>query len=405
MIFAAVRARPVAARLVPGLLMGMAGLAWQPVGAQAPSPQVETIVTAQPDIIDLEFHQDRRQFVWTDAIGRLWLGNVNESDCLFEPRNGKGTLVDRDALTIAQTLTIPINGPEWIHTAEGPKIVYTKLLPDSAPTRGNARLALATELPGGRWVTDYLSPELARNGPYASKDTDDAHPRISYAAANGTRMWREIDDPSTEEAIPMAQNGQRSVRWIEGERALIYAAPVGGQNQVHRYDIDSKQVTQLTFDDGEKDLKSVPWMWRAPEFGGEHLFFTIADYRELRVYRQLPDGNGGLAWSVIYSAQLPPWLKIMSPEPFVYQGRSYIYFVSAVGADSYASMVWLSNIDRDAPWTVKLVDNTVKRQRSDPEVFFCSDGAYLYFNRADQSTVPARQEGVWRVFTGLGPIR
>ena len=115
---------------------------------------------------------------------------------------------------------------------------------------------------------EYLSPELARNGPYASKDEDDAHPRISYAAANGTRMWREIDDPSTEEAIPLAQNGQRSVRWVEGERALIYVAPVNGLNQVHRYDVDSKQLTQLTFDDGAKDLKSVPWMWRAPEFGG-----------------------------------------------------------------------------------------------------------------------------------------
>lgn len=389
----------------PARLLGLALIAAMAWPALAQGTQPEAQVTAQPDIIDLEFNQARRQFVWTDAVGRLWLGNVRESDCMFSPRNGKGVLVDRDALTIAQTLTIPINGPEWVSTAEGAKIAYTKLLPESAPTRGNARLALATELAPGQWATEYLSPELARNGPYASKDENDAHPRISYAAANGTRLWREIDDPSTEEAIPLAQNGQRSVRWVEGERALIYVAPVNGLNQVHRYDIDSKQLTQLTFDDGAKDLKSVPWMWRAPEFGGEHLFFTIADYRELRVYRQLPDAQGQLAWTVIFSARLPAWQKIMSPEPFVYEGRSYVYFVSSVGSDTYASMIWLSNIDASAPSTVKLVDNTVKRQRSDPEVYFCADGAYLYYNRADQASVPARQEGVWRVFTGLAPGR
>lgn len=389
----------------PSLLLGLtlSVITMSAVHAQGTQPEAQ--VTAQPDIIDLEFNQSRRQFVWTDAIGRLWLGNVRESDCMFSPRNGKGVLIDRDALTIAQTLTIPINGPEWVHTAEGAKIAYTKLLPESAPTRGNARLALATELAPGQWSTEYLSPELARNGPYASKDDSDAHPRISYAAANGTRLWREIDDPSTEEAIPLAQSGQRSVRWVEGERALIYVAPVNGLNQVHRYDIDSKQLTQLTFDEGAKDLKSVPWMWRAPEFGGEHLFFTIADYRELRVYRQLPDAQGQLAWTVIFSTRIPPWMKIMSPEPFVYEGRSYVYFVSSVGSDTYASMIWLSNIDASAPSTVKLVDNTVKRQRSDPEVYFCADGAYLYYNRADQASVPAQQEGVWRVFTGLVPGR
>jgi len=382
-----------------------AALAWAilPWASAADVQPNESLVTSQPDIIDLEFSHTRSQFVWTDAIGRLWVGNINPQTGLFEPTNGKGMLVDREALSIVKTMTIPINGPEWITTAKGDQIVYTKFLPNAAQTKENARVAYAEQGDDGAWTVQFLAPDGPRNGPYASHDAADTRPRISYANELGHRYWREIYDAATEEAIPLAQQGQRSVRFVEGQRALIYAAPINGVNQILYYDLDTKSIEQLTFDAKDKDLKSVPWMWRAPEFGGEYVFFTVVDYRELRVYRRLPADGGVLQWTPIYTTQLPLWLKIMSPEPFVYNGTSYIYFVTATAPDTYASQVWLSNIDASAPFTRKVSADTLYRQRSDPEVFFCADGAYLYYNRADQSTLPAKQEGVFRAFTGLTP--
>ncbi|HSV60344.1 MAG TPA: hypothetical protein VLJ19_15725, partial [Variovorax sp.] len=381
-----------------------APLAWMltmPVHAQVPV-QNESLVSSQPDIIDLEFSQDRAQFLWVDAVGRVWIGNIDRNTGLFSPANGKGTLVSADGMSIAKTMVIPTNGAEWVSTATGEAVVFSTFLPGAAKTKDNARIALATETGPGQWQTTVLSPEATRYAPYASHDSGDALPRLSYVDGAGTHYWRNLFDAGSEALVPQANPTQRSVRFVQGARAMIYAAPVNGVQQVLHYNLDTQQLEQLTFDEGDKDIRTVPWMWQAPEFGGEYLFFTVVNYSELRVYRKLlAPGAQQPAWTVIYTAKFPNRLTVMSPEPFTYQGKSYIYLVTSKAPDTYASVVWLSNIDADNAFVRKLTPDSPVRQRSDPEVFFTQQGPYLYFNRADQSVLPAKQEGVYRTFTGL----
>jgi len=372
-----------------------------PAAAQTPV-QNESLVTTQPDIIDLEFSQDRGQFLWVDATGKVWLGNIDRNTGMFSPANGKGVLVSNQGMTIAKTLLIPINGAEWVSTANGESVVFSTFLPNTPKTKENARIALATETAPGMWQTNIISPEANRFAVYASHDPGDPQPRLSYVDGDGVHYWRNAFDPASEALVPLANLGQRSVRFVQGARQMIYATPIDGVQQVVRYDLDTQAMEQLTFDEGDKDLRTVPWMWQAPEFGGEHVFFTVVNYTELRVYRKTP-GPGGqpASWKVIYSAKFPKWLTVMSPEPFTYQGKSYIYLVTSKSPDTWASVVWLSNIDAANSFVRKLTPDSPLRQRSDPEVFFTSQGPYLYFNRADQSSVPAKQEGVWRTHTGL----
>lgn len=393
----------VAAALMALTAAVCVALAPSPGRAQTPAPN-ESLVTAQPDIIDLEFSQERAQLLWVDAVGRVWLGNVDRSTGMFSPQNGKGVLISAAGMNIASTLLIPINGAEWLSTAAGESVVFSTFLPNAPKTKENARIALATEVSPGRWQTSIVSPEANRFAVYTSRDPADPQPRLSYVDGAGVHYWRNAFDPASEALVPFANLGQRSVRFVQGARAMIYATPINGVQQVVRYDLDTQQLEQLTFDAGDKDLRTVPWMWQAPEFGGEHLFFTVVNYSELRVYRKTPSPDGQPAtWNVIYTARFPKWLTVMSPEPFTYQGRSYIYLVTSKSPDTWASTVWLSNIDAASPFVRKLTPDSPVRQRSDPEVFFTSEGPFLYFNRADQSVLPAKQEGVWRTHTGLPP--
>ena len=189
-------------------------------------------------------------------------------------------------------------------------------------------------------------------------------------------------------------------------RAVMYAAPVEGTQQVFRYLLDTKTIEQLTFDAGNKDTgRSVPWLWRAPEFGGDFVLSTVSEESELRVYRQFA---GTSAFVLIHSAALPQGSRIGSPEWFVYNGKSYIFMAVFIGTNDYPSEVWISSIDPAAPLLRRITDTSLHRVRNDPEVFVTDNfGPLIYYNRYDPSIDPAHplcsdcSEGVFRADPGL----
>ncbi|HDH08254.1 MAG TPA: hypothetical protein ENG75_06660 [Nitrospirae bacterium] len=371
----------------------------------------EELVSSQPDMIDPEYDQSTSQFVWADSAGSLWIGKWDRKG-MFKPSSGKAILVDPDAASVYD-LKITFNGPEWIQSAEGPEIVYTKFLPGMPHVPETGRLALAQLGPDGQWTYKFLEPDdYPRNGPYASEDKCDASPRIAYVDPDLNHYWRDLNDPATEELIPLMTNlTKRSVRWVQGARVAVYQArsPINDSSQVFTYDVDTKELEQITFDSGRKD-NNPPWMWQAPEYDNDYIILATVvnedNSEEFRIYRQLDINNdGNMVWSNIFTAAAPPDGEIGSPEPFTYLGHSYIFFQMTFEQE-YSTSIWLANIDSADPFLRKVSDDSLLRHRFDPEVVIIyNKGPYIYYNRVDRDPecTSLCYEGIFRAYTGLSP--
>jgi hypothetical protein len=302
-----------------------------------------------------------------------------------------------------------LNGPEWIKGATGDEIVFTKYLAGKQHVLKNARLAVAEQNTSGTWEPRFLGPSVARNAPYASDDTADPTPRITYVDANANHYWRELDNAATEQMLPMPPS-YRSVRFIKGRRAVVFSTPVEGTSQVFSYDLDSGFLEQLTFDTGGKDLQTVPWMWPAPDYGNAHVLMTVVDNAELRFYRYSDGSLGGIVgWVPIHSVSVPAGSKIASPEPFVHNGKSFVALAITTAPNTFPSSIWIANVNAASPLLRKISKDTVLRARVDPEVFITSSGPFVYYNRYNPTVSPgnpfcaACSEGVYRAYTGLAP--
>lgn len=367
----------------------------------------ESLVAAQPDLLDAEYSQSLAKVAWADHDGHLWLADVDRQTGMYVPADGKGTLVDPSAVSGMGDRELIGNGPEWVSTSTGEQIVYTKFPANQPHSRLNAYLAIAWQAPNGNWTYRYLSPQQLRNAPYASSDPGDPWPRVSYVDPYGNHFWRDLYDDSSEALVPWYPPSYRSMRFVRGERALIFTAPDGrGVRQVVRYWLDTQQVEQLTFDKSQNNENSVPWMWQAPEYNNDLVFLTISNSTELRVYRQSPVTG---RWTIIRRVSEPNGGTLNSPEPFVYKGKSYIFMAASDGNTGYPSAIYLSNIDDSHPLLRKLTVDKPQKVRLDPEIFITKKGPYIYYNRFDPKVNPADpncdacSEGVYRAYTGLPP--
>jgi hypothetical protein len=354
----------------------------------------ETQVSAQPDLIDFEFSQSRAQICWNDETGHLWIGNVDRATGAFVPADGKGILVDSDAMRFDDAQKTK-NGPEWVSTAQGDFIVYTKYV--GYHTDGNSRLGLAQTAPNGQWYRGLLGPDYARKGPYGSATPGDPAPRITYVDNRENHYWRELWNQSTEQPLADIPASNYPVRHVVGARALVYPLTVGTVDQAFYRDLDTGNKYEI-------------WMWRAPEYGNEFVFMTLVDQVELRVYRKLAGADGQLRWTAIYSRMAPDGNKIFSPEPFTYAGHSYIFMAQSVRPNKFHSEIWIANIDMATPLFRRISDNTLLRTRTDPEVFITDAGPMIYYNRLipDDGLLRAKacrslscSEGVFRSDPGI----
>ena len=389
------------------LAAALAGIAVvAPVPAAQPIPG-EAQVTDQRDMLDCEFSQQRGQMAWVDRSGGLWVADVDRTNGMFIPADGKGTLVDPKAMA-SSDIRIVGNGPEWIGTATGDQIVYTKFLAGVPKTRGSARLALAQQRRGGGWEAGFLAPaNLPRAAPYPSHDPRDPFPRIGYVSPGGNHYWRNLYEPLSEERLEHYPSNQYygPVRFVEGERGATMPRVVDGVSQVFYHDLDTGVETQLTFDGGQKDLQSMAWIWAAPDFGGARVMMTVADNIELRIYREDPGPSG---WILVRSVRAPRGGMVKSPEYFVHDGASYVFFVASVPPATFPTQLFLANIDPGNPLLAQLTPDSPLRMRTDPEVFIADDGPWIYFNRQTIDLSGSQHclscnEGIFRSHTGLPP--
>lgn len=152
-------------------------------------------------------------------------------------------------------------------------------------------------------------------------------------------------------------------------------------------------------------------MWRAPEFGNEFVFFTTNDRTNLTIHRKIAGTDGVFRWTEVKRVAMPdPIPYIWSPEPFVHNGKSWVFFTlsSSQWANDLTvpTQLAMTGIVPDEQSFRMLTNDTTKyRVRQDPEHFITAQGPYIYYNRYIPKTDgnPLISEGVWRVDTKLGP--
>jgi hypothetical protein len=348
-------------------------------------------------IIDPEFDSIRNFFCWVDRRGNLWVGAIDPATGLLVPPDGRGQLVDRGLATVGQIG----NGPEWIYTDTGPQIVYTRLV------NGVAVLARAY-LQNRSWQGVALVDGVQRLAPVGSQDRGDLTPTIAYQGPliGDIRplYLRQLTDPTTEQMVPTTDLVRTPVaRPIPDTNGVIFTRKmpdgVMPPRQVFSYDMDTQSLEQLTFDTGNK---ITAFMWQAPEYNNEYVFFALIGETRLGIYRYLDtDGDGIFSWTRVQFID-PPSLGdyIWSPEPFVYEGKSYIVMVTSESSDQKSlqipSEIWMTDIDPHDPLYRRLSNDEIFN-RKDPESYFSEVGPYVYISRQDGTG-----SKVMRLDTGLG---
>ena len=409
-------------------------LALLPVTALAQSVEVQV---GTHDIRDFEFDWGRdgsdcpscnagagnARLAYIDARARLWVGGVDPASGDFVPSNGRGLLVDSNTATASQIG----NGPEWMLSQSGSQLVYTRWTDDKPHTVPYIQLGFA-RMDGDAWTASAVPGSRGRVLPVGSQDQADPAAAMHYQSLTlqptTSMFWRGVYPGANEASIPFSgDNGGMTRRWVPGTRDVIITAPTdavttpaGGAvqaalpawRQVYLYHTRTGTLEQLTFDPVDKLWA---FMWAAPEFDNELVFVAVVDNRRLDVYRNFPHADGSADWQIVKSIATPvetPYVS--SPEPFVYNGASWIFFSLCSDPNGRAftepSLIALSGVDPGTN-TLRLLTSATDppRQRRDPEYFITANGAYIYYNRywLETDARPALSEGVFRVDTGLGP--
>jgi hypothetical protein len=379
-------------------------------------PLVEIQITAD-EIIDNEYDQDNARFTFTDRDGNLWIGYYDKSTGAFYPPNGHGLLVD----TGAAFSTDFGNGPEWAYSQQGPEIVYTKYLAGKPLESRYAGIAKASAV-NGSWSGGFLPNGGKFHSPIATLNRNDPYPLINFQdVADTVVYWSAMDVPTTQQLVPNSDRSAGSRRFVSCStcpdanpmKAIIFTAqppgsPQGTYPQVFLYHTDTSVLEQLTSDNTSK---MGAFMWRAPEYNNDYVFFTMVSRTNLVVYRNLAQPDGSMQWAPVATITAPTTLPyIWSPEPFVYNGRSFIFF--QIGSSNLANdmsvptQIAMSGIG-PGPTNFRMLtnDSTIKRVRMDPEVVFLDGGPSIYYNRylLATSSHKSQQDGIWRADTGLGP--
>jgi hypothetical protein len=354
------------------------------------------VVVSDPSISvpDPEFDQVSYRVGWQDEASNLWVAPV-------DPSTGSFLLAQKQLIdTSLLPLSVSLNGPEWVYSIGGSQLVYSKLI-NSLSYLGLTQ-GTGVQLQAGLMPSSTLPQGPTGVSPIGSRNPQDTLPRVVYALANsGTydMAWRGVYD-ATGGFVPIAASQRKSIgRWVNNESsALVYSALVNGVSQIFQFDVNTNTQTQLTFDALGKDN---PYMWRAPEFNNELVFFALESGQpvvgnnatSIGVYRNI---NG--VWTKIKNIVPPSQFPyINSPEFFVYNNKSYIFMVMKNSSGKKAE-IWIAGIDPNFDFYRQVNNPAVVLERRDPESLIIGSGAVIYYTEM----TPQGIRIIHRTDTGLG---
>ena len=365
------------------------------------------------------FGAGNARFNWVDHNYRLWVGGIDPVTGAITPANGRGVLVDDRAVYYTEYG----NGPEWVFSALGSQLVYTRYEPGWVPSdvkgEDDTHVGIGfAQMVGGSWTSGFLDGVLELNSPAPTQTVTDAVPSMAFASSTSLRFfWRKLGAPPGPAINTGITTIGLSVRWVPGTGQFVFAngadkAPGDevGYQQIYFYDTETgADPVQLTFDPTQK---RGAFMFSAPEYGGDMVFVTVANRTELRVYRNLPGNDGVRRWTVVKTVVSPIAAEpyIATPEPFTYNGKTWLFMTlsrdNSASDVSVPTSLALTGIDPAVDNMRALTDErSPQRLRQDPEYFITSQGAYIYYSRAIPKSGADKviAEGYYRVDTGLGP--
>ncbi len=408
-------------------------LAWALVGPLQMAASAQTlpqeVQVGAPIIIDYEFDWGRdgvfcascnygagnARLSYVDKDHNLWVGYIDPVGGGFYPSNGQVFLVDTNVATAHEIG----NGPEWMLSQRGSELVYDRWTGNVPHSVSSLTLGFA-RAGNGSWVAGPVADTSGMVLPVGSLDINDPIPALHYQsfAVSGrpsTIYRREVSGGAVASPVTTSTDPAMTRRWVPNSRNICItmpAAPVAGKawKQVFLFHTDTGEMEQLTSDRVDKLWG---WMWRAPEYDNEYVFSAVVNANLLNIYRKLPVLGGGSAWRVVNSIAMPTQTPyINSPEPFVHNGKSYIFFSLSSNSDLHdytaTSQIAMTGITPDyGPVRVLTSDVPDPRARKDPEYYITANGPYIYYNRYLQGTgtTPQISEGVFRIDTWLGPAR
>jgi hypothetical protein len=371
---------------------------------------------------NVEFDQADGLLQWVDTSNNLWVAGINLATGAFIPASAKGEIVD----TNVATSTTFGNGPEWVVDTTGTYLVYTKYQPGTAQNKSSSTAYAATAQllsntpnasgTGSVWQVVSMPNTLGLVEPEGNYNPNQSNPPIVFVdgvtnEAGGTSNQLYIQNiyGSSSTPVPGSANSLGSQRMVTGQNTMVYTAPARGTNlagntlrQVFLYNTVSGVTTQLTNDAGNKgDV----FMFRAPEYNGAYVLMVSTNGSTLRFYTF---NNSTNVWTLASTLSNPSGAPqfIWSPEPLVYNGKTYIFMERSSAADptnfSVPTQIWVAAMDNS--YNAQVSDPTItNRVRNDPKSMVTANGVYIYYQSyvAATSTTATAPIGVWRSNSGI----
>lgn len=342
----------------------------QAVPPSLPTIEDVRIGTSDNTYIDHEFWPESAKMAWMDGQLNLWLCDIDTTSGKLLPADGKGTQLGRGA-----PFALAINSVDWGFSQRGAAVYAVR--PDASGlfqiwrTYVNQVPIQQTQLTFGNLANYGMLPSLKPDAPQVAITYGKGQQPTQLANPAGA-YWRYENDPASETAIPLDAIGTSGPRWIPGESAFVTTKRYNAVTQLARYDIGTRQTTQLTFDAGEK---SDAFFFNAPEYNNEKLLLCLIDKSRFGIYR-----NQSGSWTKINEVKVginAPVVTLVSPEPFSFKGKSYFFVVCYLGpAFTSNSEIWVCSIDGTVNQRVS--DNTPLK-RHDPEIFTTATNAFISY--------------------------
>jgi len=368
---------------------------------------------------------------WTDRQNNLWVAHLDPNSGMFVSPGANDELAD----TNAAFWNVYGNGPEWAFSTQNgqlvSQLVYSRYQPNQSQTPGHTGAAFATQTGFNIWTQQFLPGAYgtgngtvgsgASNLPEGSQCNSD--PVALAMFKNFTSPIQLFTEPvsgapgTAPTLLPFTSNGIGE-RFVPCTHQFLYQADATfGQftfQQVFWYNMDTQVVEQLTTD---ATTKYAGFMFRAPDFGDNYIFFTLSNHTTLQVYEQTgTNGDGSPAFTLVNQITSPdpnePYLN--SPEPFINctpTCTTYVYSTLSKTADSQNSITTPNGLavialsPQTPLFNVLVTANSLPpRQRLDPEYYITPNGPYLYYNSIIPQTgsTTYKNLGEWFIDMQLG---
>jgi hypothetical protein len=341
-------------------------------------PEVVSIDLHGLRVPDPEFDSQEHRITWQDGRN-LWVGDIDSSSGDINFGNAQKIATNCAPMFPMEGTKSHGNGPEWLYSADGAKIFYTL---DGYHPAGWA-VGVAQE-GATAWTAGVLQPFSSDVGgvPEGSRVAGDPDPYFYFYSDSRTKRKavhiRRLNDPLFKWEIPFETKSPP--RFSLDGHELITSTKIGRTFQAVLLRPETNSIEQLTFD--KKFHKDELFTWHAPEFGGDEVFMAAecktpgGDPVQLGIYRKI---NG--EWSRIKTI-LPPasrkFKKLHSPEPFLFEGRSYVVVSMHTNrGDRDGSEIWIAGIGPENFYR-RIAGPEHGIISSDPEAYIGDGSAFIY---------------------------